>query len=78
MSPSGHHFTQWNSAPEVADHDFTVINGDINPLAMPHDKFVYTVVNNLFEKNVDAVFIVVAFSGSANIHPGPHADMLER
>ena len=74
-----HYLTQRDTTPVVPHPASAVfLNCDVNPFAIPHDVFVYGIINNLFDQDIDTVIRVRAITQAADIHTGPLANMLKR
>ena len=66
-----------DAAAEVADSDLVVLDGDFDALAEAHDEFVYGVVDDFLEEDVDAVVVLGAVADAADVHAGALADVFQ-
>ena len=66
-------------APAVVAHRYgAFLDGDVDALALPHDKFVDGVVDDLLEQDVDTVVRGGSVAQFADVHPGAQADVFAR
>ena len=67
-----------NAAAVVAHRHDVLLDGDLDPVAGSHDKFVHRVIDHLLDEHVDAVVGLRAVAQLADIHARTQPDMLPR
>src|SRR5260370_7125836 len=72
------HLTEWDAPSVVSNADNIAIDRNIDLAAKPHNKLVDTVVDDLFQQDIDAVIIVRAISQATDIHARTRPDMFQR
>ncbi len=67
------------NSPTVVPHRYSIaLDYDIDLAAVAHYELVYGIVYNLLEQDIDAVVIMGAAAGAADVHARSKPDVLQR
>src|SRR6056297_2871122 len=72
-----HHFSEGNSTSVVSNFHPVPINLYDDARTVAHDILIDTVIDHLFQQNVDTVIYIRTIPQATDIHPGSQANMLE-
>ena len=72
------HLTERDTASEITYADAIALDRDINLPAVSHDELVHSIVDRLFEQNINAIIIVGTVAEPPDVHAGAHSNVLQR
>ena len=71
------HLAERDAASVVSDADEIAVDCNIDLAAIPHDELVDGIVDDLFQKDIDAVIMVGAIPQAADVHAGTRPDVFQ-